>query len=175
METIWKIDFGMNYASIINSMCNQEEVAKLHWDNVRYIKYYYGQLEVGLKYGDCKTIAQDLFNLFGCPMKLSSEGPTGIDIPDTVSYYPNQLRYDGDPDDSDSDCEQSSEEPEFPTEKSNVDYYSIEPDDTPETKRIKGILKELEANEPNYNEEQWYELVDTFTDEDWNKFIKENE
>jgi hypothetical protein len=173
METTWKIDFGMNYSSIINSMCNQEELDKLSYSNIKCIKYYYGQIEVTITDGDCYTIVEDLYKLFGCPMKLSIEGEDGLDILGSVSWCPNQSRYLGDPDDSDSEQSSEQSEPEFPTERSNVDYYSIEPDDTPETKRIKRILKELEENEPSYTEQEWYEIVDKLDDSDWNKVVGE--
>ena len=123
MTTIWRLDFGMHYGEIINKICNQEQLdmLKFKYNNVNYMKYYYGQVEVSTKYGNCDDIADDLYKMYKCPIKISIdplqskacfglEDEYGIDKIDSISYNPSLRKYQSDPSDSDSDSESEYDE-----------------------------------------------------------------
>lgn len=113
--TVWNLDFSISYHEIINEICNQEQLdtLKLKYDNVDYIKYYYGQIEVGTSSGNCDELVEDLYEIYKCPVKISIENDHDTELslmaqsflPVNIGYHPSLQKYESNPSDSENDSE----------------------------------------------------------------------
>lgn len=142
MATIWRLDFGMNYGEVINKICNQEQLNLFNYDNVNYMKYYYGQIEVSTTHGNCKGIADDLYKMYKCPIKISIEDEYGIDIIDSISYHPSQRKYESDPSDSDDSDDINDE---YKVDKVYNNWMLTRSTLEKESEKVKNIIKILDG------------------------------
>ena len=175
MTTIWILNFGMDYVEIINKICNQEQLDKLKYDNVNYMKYYYGQVEVSTKYGNCHIIADDLYKIYKCPIKISIEDEYGIDKIDSISYHPSLRKYESNQSDSDDDEYEEYEEYEEYTKVDKVynNWKLTRPDilSKKETEKVKKIIKILDGCcFIDYDNEDKYDY--TSVDKEYNNWIR---
>jgi hypothetical protein len=143
MATIWRLDFGLNYGEVINKICNQEQLNQLNYENVNYMKYYYGQIEVSTTHGNCKGIAIDLYKWYKCPIKISIEDEYGNDIIESVSYHPSLRKYESDPSDSDSDSDDESDDEYKAVDKVYNNWKLTRTEK--ETEKVKKIIKILDG------------------------------
>lgn len=180
MTTIWRLDFGMQYGEIINKICNQEQLDKLKYDNVNYMKYYYGQIEVSTKYGNCNEIADELYKMYKCPIKISIEDEYGIDKVGSISYHPSLRKYESNhsDDSDDSDDSNDSDDEYDKVDKVYNNWKMIRPDilSEKESKKVKKIIKILDGccfsddddDDSNNNDKYDY----TSVDKEYNNWIR---
>lgn len=183
MSTIWRLDFGMHYGEPMSKILDQEKVnvLKLKYNNVNYMKYYYGQLEVGTKHGNCEEIANDLYTIYKCPIKISIEDEYGIDKIGSISYHPSLRKYEG-ANYSDSDSNNSDDSDMYANvDKVYKNWKLTRPVIDHETKQVKKIIRILEeycfsdedsddysdnGSDTTYNTDNKYARVDEAYD-DW--------
>ncbi len=154
MSTIWILDFGMHYVEIINKICDQKQldILRLKYDNVNYIKYYYGQVEVSTKYGNCDEIVDDLYKMYKCPIKITIEDEhSGTSLmarsflPMSIGYHPSLSEYERDPDDSDNDDSDNSDNDKYAIVDKVYSNWKLTRTSEKESEVVKKIIKILEG------------------------------
>jgi len=98
--SIWNIQFGENQkGELIEDIWDQDKVDDLaeKQEHFHFVKFNYGEAEVSIKYGYSCEIANDLYELYGCPMKITCiEEDSGNNIDKESFYYPSQFEWEYD-------------------------------------------------------------------------------
>jgi hypothetical protein len=96
----WNIEFKPNSkGECIYDLWYQDEVDNLAEKQEHYhsVAFSYGEAEVSIKYGYSCEIVKDLYELYGCPMKIVCiEEDSGNDIDKESFYFPSQFEWEYD-------------------------------------------------------------------------------
>jgi hypothetical protein len=151
--TVWNLDISMGYRDEIHKICDQQKLEKfkLKYDNINYIKYYYGQIEIKTNDGNCDIIVEDLYAIYKCPMKISIEDEhVGLELslmvqsslPVNIGYHPSKEKYESNPEDSEDNSER--EEDEYTRVDAIYNHWVLKRPKVEENEKVKKIFKILD-------------------------------